>query len=241
MSAMLGQTARRLILPLTSPVGSIRTVTTPTPQVVLTYDDGPVPEDTPGVLSALSDAGATATFFVLVARAERNPSLLGEIVDAGHEVALHGIDHVRLTTLSPGEVLRRTREGKERLEQMLGAPVRWFRPPYGAQQPATWAAIRRCGLESVVWNRTGYDWQDDPVGEVAERTLAGASAGDVILMHDGHAGLDVGVDDGPAPGFSREGLARAVLGGLAERGLAPVSLGEAVGTGKAVKGAWFRK
>ncbi|OLR90792.1 polysaccharide deacetylase family protein [Actinokineospora bangkokensis] len=238
---MVPPAVRRLVLPMTSAVGSVRTVVTPGRRVVLTYDDGPVPVDTPGVLAALAEHGARATFFVLVARAEREPGLLREVVAAGHEVALHGIDHVRLTALAPGEVRRRTAEGKQRLEQLLQAPVRWFRPPYGAQTPATWAAVRRCGLEPVVWNRTGYDWLDEPVEDVARRTLDGVAAGDVVLLHDGFASADVGVDDGPPPAFRREDLARRVLDGLVQRGLEPVSLGQAVAEGRAVKGAWFRK
>lgn len=237
---MLRRLARRLVLPLTAPIGSVRQVHTPQSHVVLTYDDGPQPGATGRVLEALADSGFTATFFVLMSRARKYPALLDEVRAAGHEIALHGVDHVRLTTLSPGEVRTRTRDGKHRLEDQIGAEVRWFRPPYGAQHPSTYAAIRATGMDSVVWNVAAYDWEDHPAAAIAQRTLAEVHSGSIVLMHDGYAGPDDGVDDGPAPTFDRGEVARLICGGLAERGLKGVSLRDALHDGKPVKRAWFR-
>ncbi|HEX5117382.1 MAG TPA: polysaccharide deacetylase family protein [Pseudonocardiaceae bacterium] len=234
---MVAPVLRRVVLPLTAPVGSVRSVRWD--GVVLTYDDGPQPGGTDKVLAALAEYGSTATFFLLVGRARRHPALLREIVDAGHEIALHGVDHVRLTTLSPAVVRRRTRDGRRELEDLAGRPVRWFRPPYGAQHPSTWAAIRSVGLESVVWSSDVADWQDDPVDAIAARSAA-VGTGSVLLMHDGYADSFDGVDDGPAPGFDRGDLSRRVLGSLGERGLATSSLRDALAAGSAVRGAWFR-
>ena len=97
---------------LTSPLGTVRRIVTPAPHVVLTYDDGPDPVGTPAVLTALADFDATATFFVLVHRVRGYPALLDEIMAAGHEIALHGHDHTRLTTLTPTEAGARTRATK---------------------------------------------------------------------------------------------------------------------------------
>src|SRR6185503_4916645 len=56
------------------------------PRLTLSFDNGPFPDVTPGVLDALADAGATATFFVCGKDAldpQRRP-LLEAIRDAGH-------------------------------------------------------------------------------------------------------------------------------------------------------------
>lgn len=229
---------RRMLLPLTAPVGSVRSVRPNRPAVVLTYDDGPQPGGTDKVLAALAESGSTATFFVLVGRARKYRSLLGEVIDAGHEIALHGIDHVRLTSLSAGAVRGRTRDGRRELEDLAGKPVRWFRPPYGAQRPSTWVATRSTGLTTVVWSNHVADWQDDSVEEISGRAV-GVGSGSVLLMHDGYADSFDGVDDGPAPGFDRGELTRRIVGGLGEKGLVGVSLGQALEGGNAVRGAWF--
>jgi peptidoglycan/xylan/chitin deacetylase (PgdA/CDA1 family) len=239
MCAMPAAIVRRLILPLTAPIGSVRSVRPTADIAVLTYDDGPQPGGTDKVLTALAEAGSTATFFVLVGRARRHRGLLADVVAAGHEIALHGIDHVRLTTMSPAQVRRRTIAGRKELEDLAGHPVRWFRPPYGAQHPTTWAAIRSTGLESVVWSNGIADWEDGPVDEIAARAHT-VRRGSVLLMHDGYADASDGVDDGPPPTFDRGELSRRVLGDLADRGLRTSSLGDAVASGSAVRGAWFR-
>src|SRR6266566_8615347 len=70
----------------------------------LTFDDGPHPLGTPAVLSALADAGVTATFFLVGEQVERNPGLAAEIVAAGHGVALHCNRHRNLLRLTPRQV-----------------------------------------------------------------------------------------------------------------------------------------
>jgi len=169
MCAMPATAVRRLILPLTAPIGSVRSVRPERDVAVLTYDDGPQPGGTERVLAALAEVGATATFFILVGRARRHPGLLADVVAAGHEIALHGIDHVRLTEFSPGQVRRRTIDGRKELEDLAGQQIRWFRPPYGAQYPTTWAAIRSAGMESVVWSDEVKDWDDNPIADMAAR------------------------------------------------------------------------
>ena len=74
-------------------------VDTPDRVYSLTYDDGPDPRTTPGVLDVLARHGATATFFVLSEPARRHPEIVRRIVEEGHELALHGKDHTSLLTL----------------------------------------------------------------------------------------------------------------------------------------------
>ncbi len=161
------------------------------------------------------------------------------MIAAGHEIALHGVDHVRLTEFSSSQVRRRTMDGRKELEDLAGQHIRWFRPPYGAQYPTTWAAIRSAGMESVVWSDEVNDWEDDPVAEIAARART-VRRGSVLLLHDGYADATDGVDDGPAPTFDRGELSRRILGDLAERGLHGSSLGNVLAGGRAVRGAWFR-
>src|SRR5258708_1226000 len=57
--------------------------------VALTFDDGPDPQSTKKTLDALDAAGAKATFFVIGKKAEAHPETVREILERGHEVALH--------------------------------------------------------------------------------------------------------------------------------------------------------
>ena len=111
-----------------------------------------------------------------------------DVVAAGHEVALHGVDHQRLTTLSSQEVQERLVRGKAVLEEVSGTGVRWFRSPYGAQNVGTYRAIRRAGLHSVVWTAAGEDWVAQDPSDVAPRLMESLKGGGIVLLHDALAG-----------------------------------------------------
>jgi peptidoglycan/xylan/chitin deacetylase (PgdA/CDA1 family) len=228
--------ARRAAGPV---AGSIVAVRTAAPSVVLTFDDGPEPGGTDRVLAALAEAGATATFFVLLTRVRRYRALFEEVVAAGHEVALHGVDHRPLPGLPPHEVGPLLRAGRAELEDALGRAVRWHRPPNGRQTPRTWRAVTGAGLTPVLWGPTTWDWRDVPHERRLERAREGLRRGAIVLAHDGFAGPEDGADDGPAPVLDRGRLVREVLAGYAADGLRARSLGQVLAEGTAVREARF--
>lgn len=233
------QQVRRGLDVLTSPVGSLLRITGPAVPVALTFDDGPDPEVTPALLDGLADLGVRATFFVLVSRARLYPDVLGATVRAGHEIALHGADHRRLTQMSVPEAVTHVRAGLDELAGLAARPVRWFRPPYGAHGPRLWFAARRMGLEVVLWGPSLHDWSPGTPKQRWER--ARAQAGDIVLAHDGIADERDGVSGAAPVGLDRAAWALEVVGRYHAAGLQVASLGEAVAAGRAVRGArWTR-
>jgi len=222
-------------------LGSAVSVRTDAPDVVLTFDDGPEPGGTDRVLGALAAHGATATFFVLLTRVRKHPGLLGEVLAAGHEVALHGVDHRALPTLDPAEVVRRVRDGRDELEQAVGRPVRWYRPPYGRQTLRNWRAITSAGMVPALWGPTTWDWKRVSDAERRDKAQRGVHPGAIVLAHDGFAGPEDGACDGPPPELDRGELISAVLDGYGARGLRARSLGDALDRGVLVRETWFAK
>jgi len=191
------------------------------------------------VLDALGEKGASATFFMLLTRVRAHPGFVGEVRAAGHEVALHGLDHRALTALDPKSVERRLRDNKSELEDVAGTEVRWLRPPYGSQSPATWRATRRAGLMPVMWSAGLGDSR--PIDDAAR--LAGLRsrlrAGVIILAHDNFADASDGAADGDLPAVDRYALSQRMLAMLDDAGLAGCSLARALETGAARRRAWF--
>lgn len=220
-----------ILRPVAGALGTAFKVHTDSPTVCLTFDDGPVHPTTSEILEALREFGARATFFVLMSRGRIDPGLVREVQSAGHEIALHGPDHLPLRSFKRSEVYERTRRAKAELETIIDADVRWFRPPYGKQSYATWAAVRDAGLEPVYWSAETWDWIDvEPVARL-EKTLEGATPGAIILAHDNFADVIDGVDDGPIPVLDRAALVREVLSGLAGKGINSVTLTELASSG----------
>jgi peptidoglycan-N-acetylglucosamine deacetylase len=180
-------------------------------RVALSFDDGPHPASTPALLAALEDAGARATFFVLVDRAEEHPALLRAMVAGGHEVALHGPGHdARLVFAPPARGTEALLAAQVRLEELCGQRPRWYRPPFGVTSPRLGAALAGTELR-LVWCslRTG-----DGVGGSVDglRTMCSrALAGDILLMHEG-------------PRAARTALP-VILRDLRAQGLEPVTVG----------------
>ena len=200
--------------------------------IVLTYDDGPEPSGTNSILSALAEKKATATFFVLLTRTRLHPSIVQEIVAQGHEIALHGLDHLPIDVMNPVEVFTRTLDAKNELEQMIGREVRWYRPPYGRRTPETIGSVIRAGLTTVLWDVVLLDWLDQPdVNAYLKNPRNIKSPGAIVLAHDNIASLIDGVDEAASLTFDRGELTRSLIEVFEEKGFTCCSLEQSLKTG----------
>lgn len=88
-----------------------------------------VERNTDAVLQLFDDAGVKATFFTLGCVAAAHPALMRRIVDAGHEVASHGWDHIRVFTMSPGQFQADIAKARAAIEDATGQVVKGYRAP----------------------------------------------------------------------------------------------------------------
>jgi peptidoglycan/xylan/chitin deacetylase (PgdA/CDA1 family) len=150
--------------------------------LALTFDDGPDPRGTPAVLQALEDAGVRATFFVLGERVEAYPELLGDVVDRGHDVEVHGFAHLRHPESSREAVAGDLDMALDALARVGVDPERW-RIPWGhlAAFSQQIAAARQ--LEIVGWDADTHDWRGDDARTMLEQLEL--RYGGIVLAHDG--------------------------------------------------------
>ncbi len=160
--------------------------------IALTFDDGPDPATTPRVLQLLKDANATATFFLIGRKAERHPSLVRAIVEAGHGIGVHGYTHDRLFALrGPATIQNDLKRAVSAIRSTSGSRPTLFRAPIGHISPAIGHALRELGLQAVGWSVRGYDGRAkaDPDG-VAKRVTRRLRDGAIILLHDAAENAD---------------------------------------------------
>ena len=176
-----------LLAPSAQGLGRVLTrFETTRPEIWLTIDDGPDPQDTPQILDLLDQHRARATFFVIGERAAQCPGLLAEIIRRGHEVAHHTQTHpvASFWYASPAR-LRRELDGV--LETLSPASIRprWFRPPVGIKHLLLSAALAARHLQCVGWSiRSGDVLGRRPEAAVA-RVLRQLRPGAIVLMHEG--------------------------------------------------------
>jgi peptidoglycan-N-acetylglucosamine deacetylase len=155
-------------------------------QVALTFDDGPDPETTPKILEALRQRDYKATFFVIARKVEQHPALVAAILQAGHELGLHGYEHDRLTAWrAPSRIVTDIRKAQEVLLQLTGQRVFWYRPPIGHVSPRTAVAVRKADVELVAWSVRCVDGlrNRNPL-RVTARVERKLHDGAIVMLHD---------------------------------------------------------
>ncbi len=185
----------------------------------LTFDDGPHPQGTPAVLELLAEARVRATFFLVGEQVRRNPSLVGEIAAAGHDIGVHCDRHRNLLRLAPWQVREDLLRAQEEIERYSGRTTALYRPPYGILNTTALTHARRRGWRTLLWSHWGRDWAARATAEsIASLVTGGANDGSVLLLHD--------ADDYSAPSSWRRTVAALprALDTLHERGLQAVAL-----------------
>ena len=155
------------------------------PYVALTYDDGPNDPWTLRLLEVLDRHSVKATFFVLGRFVQQKPQIVRALAAAGHVIANHSWDHPRLIFASNSELRRQVEQTQSAIFDACGLTPSLFRPPYGGRRPGTLSAVRKLGLEPIMWNVTCYDWKATSADKVVAHAQRQIRGGDVILMHDG--------------------------------------------------------
>jgi peptidoglycan/xylan/chitin deacetylase (PgdA/CDA1 family) len=162
-------------------------------QIALTYDDGPNDPHTLRLLEVLAKHGVCATFFLIGRYVQQRPDIVREIMQAGHTIGNHTFTHPLLIFKKSSDVRDELTRCREALQDAIGAHSNLFRPPFGGRRPGVFRIAEELGMEPIMWNVTGHDW-NAPNAEIIERKCARQiRGGDVILLHDGghkHMGSD---------------------------------------------------
>ena len=158
-------------------------------EVVLTFDDGPWPGNTPAVLRALAEECTKAVFFPIGKHATYHPEILRQVAAAGHTVGAHTWSHANLNSKKMTEQLARDEieKGYSAVKLALGAaPSPFFRFPELQHGPAAMAylgsrnvAIFSCDLDS-------FDFRARDAGQIVNTVMTklDKQGKGIILMHD---------------------------------------------------------
>jgi polysaccharide deacetylase family protein (PEP-CTERM system associated) len=99
-----------------------------------------IAESTRQYLKQFEHWGVKATFFVVGKIARRYPQLIGEIIEAGHELACHGDVHAQLDKLNPQKFREDLQRNVAALQEAGGREIRGFRAPtFSLTEQTSWA------------------------------------------------------------------------------------------------------
>ena len=160
-------------------------------EVVLTFDDGPWPQNTPMVLKALKDNCIKATFFEIGKHATWRPDISREVAAAGMTVGNHTWSHKDLAKNPYAKDIEQAKEeiemGVSAVHMAVGGPTApFFRFPDLQQPPELVAYL---GTRNIAIFSTDIDTFDfklrkpDDVIKSAMTKLTKNGKG-ILLMHD---------------------------------------------------------
>jgi peptidoglycan-N-acetylglucosamine deacetylase len=172
-------------------------------RVTLTFDNGPEPLVTPGVLDCLARHHVKATFFVMGRKAitPEGCALVRRASEEGHWIGNHTFTHSAPLGRLDGAAAVNEFEQAEQALAWLDQPQKLFRPPGSGQlgkhllHPAVVERLKAGGYTCVLWNSVPGDWRD-PDGWL-ERAVADCQSRDwtLLVLHDKPNGAMAHLDE----------------------------------------------
>jgi peptidoglycan/xylan/chitin deacetylase (PgdA/CDA1 family) len=158
-------------------------------EVVLTFDDGPWPNNTPAVLKALADECTKGVFFAVGKHATYHPEILKQVLAAGHTVGTHTWSHVNLNSkkMTEQQVKDEMEKGFSAVKMALGQPpAPFFRFPQLQHNPA---AVTYLGTRNVAMFSTdldSFDFRANNAEQIINTVMTKVDklGKGIILMHD---------------------------------------------------------
>jgi peptidoglycan/xylan/chitin deacetylase (PgdA/CDA1 family) len=156
-------------------------------EVVLTFDDGPWPNNTRAVLEALAEHCVKATFFPIGKHALWHPEILKEVAAGGHTIGGHTWSHANLGKVKGDKATEEIEKGMSAVKLALGAsPAPFFRFPYLKDPQEQLEYLGKRNIAIFSHDLDSFDFKMRKPQDVIKsvmRKLERKGKG-IILMHD---------------------------------------------------------
>ena len=151
------------------------------PMVALTFDDGPYAKVGNRIMDCAAQYNAKVTFYVVGDRVNTYASEMRRMVNEGHEVGNHTMNHKILTKIGAGEIAAQIEKCNQAVQNVTGIRPRTVRLPGGGKNSTVLANISQ---PIILWNLDTLDWKHRNAATSVQKVLSSVKDGDVILMHE---------------------------------------------------------
>lgn len=154
--------------------------------IYLTFDEGYENGYTDDILDTLKEKGVQAVFFVTMPYVQSEPELVQQMIDEGHIVGNHSVNHPSFPEISFEECQQEIMELHDYVKENFGYEMSLFRFPMGEFSEADLKVVQDLGYRSVFWSFAYRDWlvdeQPDPqeaIATIEDKCHPGA----IYLLH----------------------------------------------------------
>jgi peptidoglycan/xylan/chitin deacetylase (PgdA/CDA1 family) len=161
-------------------------------EVVLTFDDGPLPPYTGRVLDILAFECVKATFFMVGQMARAYPDLVKRVYAEGHTIGTHSENHpFTFARMAVDKAARQIEDGFDSVRSALGDPKGisdFFRFPGLLRQDSVEVYLTAHGYETWSVDFVADDWRHINDKEIVRRAMSSIEARGrgILLLHDIH-------------------------------------------------------
>ena len=147
-------------------------------KLYLTFDDGPTEEVTYKILSILKREKVPATFFCTGTRVKIHSDIYQKILNNGHSVGNHTMNHINGWKKNKSEYLKDVKEASQYINSNL------FRPPYGKLNILALPSLLK-SYKVVVWDVLSGDFDSTlEVNQVIQNVIHNVKSGSILVFHD---------------------------------------------------------
>ena len=156
------------------------------PFVYLTFDLGYEAGYTAKILDVLKENKVTAVFFIAGHYLNTQPALVKRMIEEGHIVGNHTVNHKSLSSLSDEEIKKEIMTLHNALYEKFGYEMTYFRPPKGEFSERVLDIVTGLGYKTALWSFAYDDWDENKQGREEygkSRIINNLHNGSVILLH----------------------------------------------------------
>lgn len=154
--------------------------------VYLTFDEGYEAGYTPQILDVLKENDVKAAFFITGHYLNTKPELVKRMIDEGHIVGNHTVNHPSMPDLDNDKVKEEIMKLHVTVFEKFGYEMKYLRPPKGEFSQRTLYLSKSLGYTTVMWSFAYDDWDENKQGRenyAKEKILSNTHNGAVILLH----------------------------------------------------------
>jgi len=152
-------------------------------KILLTFDDGPTEAATLRILNFLRANKLKAVFFCVGNNIVLYPALAAKIIEGGHVIANHTMNHKLLTKMSREESIDEITPFNNLLKEKFNHNVKYFRPPHGRFNLRTNSILNELNMKCVMWNLLSFDYENN-IEKVKYAIDKYLNENSIIVFHD---------------------------------------------------------
>ena len=152
-------------------------------KILLTFDDGPTEAATLKILNVLKANKLKAIFFCVGNNLRMHCALVQKMLDDGHTIANHTMNHKLLTKLNREESGKEISSFNDLMKEKFNYNVKYFRPPHGRFNLKSNSLMNDINIKCVMWNLLTYDYEND-IKKVKYSVDNYLRENSIIVFHD---------------------------------------------------------